>query len=113
LRKRTLSDVNYIDNIPDGKLRAFAQSIHLRLEKSQDKRSDLLKTITKLRRELEIPEDGFRFHDIPSLNLIIFDKDGRPTCEEHGVMNRYENTIYRCVTCGVAINMKNRRAIVI
>ena len=103
--------MTYIEDIPEDKLRAFAKSLHERFVNQKGITSKALHDISKLRRELGIQEDGFR--DTPSLNRIFFDDDGRPYCEEHGVMNRYEHRTHRCVMCGVAISMQNRRAIVI
>ena len=102
--------MSFIDNIPEGKLRAFAESTHEKLQISKEEKSHLLKEITKYKKRLGIQEDGFI--DTPSLNVVFFDSNtGDPYCEEHGAMNCYKNKLYRCVMCGVVVSLKNREVI--
>ena len=102
--------MRFIDKIPDNKIRDFAISTYSKLESAKKEKSDLLTQVRKLKKRLGIQEDGFI--DTPSLNLVFFDANtGRPYCEEHGAMNRYENSIYHCVMCGAVVSLKNRQVI--
>ena len=100
--------MSFIENIPDHKIRDFAISTHERNQTLKDEKSKLHHEITSLKKQLGIQEDGFK--DTPSLNLIFFNR-GSPYCEEHGAMNCFENRIYRCVMCGVAVSLKNRQVL--
>lgn len=71
--------------------------------------SELQKQVTQLKKECGLQEDGFT--DTPSLNIILFDENGRPTCSEHGTMNCYDYKIYRCVMCGVAVSLNGKKVI--
>ena len=100
--------MSFIDNIPEDKIRAFAESTYEKLQTSKEEKSDLLKEITKYKKRLGIQEDGFI--DTPSLNVVFFDANtGDPYCEEHGAMNCYKHKLYRCVMCGVVVSLKNRK----
>ncbi len=102
--------MSFIEKIPDDKIRAFAITTYNRLQSMKDDKTVLSKQILKFKKRLGIQEDGFI--DTPSLNLVFFDgKTGHPYCEEHGAMNRYEHSIYRCVMCGVVVSLENRQFI--
>ena len=42
-------------------------------------------------------------------NLVQFDDNGYPTCEEHGAMNcvNKDLTLWRCAECHIGIDIKN------
>jgi len=98
--------MSFIDKIPEDKIRDFAINQYEKVKSLESKISELQSEKGKLERQLGIQEDGFI--DTPSLNIIRFDKNGRPNCSEHGAMNCYEHKIYRCVMCGVAISLKDK-----
>jgi hypothetical protein len=43
-------------------------------------------------------------------NIVQFDERGYPACEKHGAMNSVnkEGTLWRCTTCGAAIDFKTK-----
>ena len=69
----------------------------------------LQKEIMNLKKEYGLQEDGFI--DTPSLNIICFDENGRPNCSEHGAMNCFEFKIYRCIACGVVVDLNGKKVI--
>lgn len=95
--------MSFIDKIPEGKLRDFAREQYDKVKTREQTISDLQSEINGLKKQLGVQDDGFV--DTPSLNLVMFDTVGRPCCSEHGAMNRYDHGIYRCVMCGVAIQL--------
>jgi len=95
--------MSFIDKIPDDKIRAFAEAQFEKNERQREAISALQSEVSTLKKRLGIQSDGFE--DTPSLNVIYFDRDGRPCCEEHGAMNCFKHQIYRCIMCGVAIRM--------
>jgi hypothetical protein len=40
------------------------------------------------------------------VNRVMFDRNGYPSCEEHGAMNcvNKETTLWRCLACGIGID---------
>ena len=42
-------------------------------------------------------------------NLIHFDENGYPTCEEHGAMNcvNKDLTLWRCTECHIGVDVRN------
>jgi len=83
---------------------AMLQGKDKTLKSRNNKISELQKEIIKIKKEHGIQEDGFI--DTPSLNIVKFDKNGRPNCSEHGAMNCYDHQIYRCVMCGIAVSLE-------
>lgn len=95
--------LGFIQQIPRNQIRKFAKEQYDKVKEREKKISELQSKVSKLEKQLGIQEDGFI--DTPSLNIIKFDKNGRPNCSEHGAMNCYDHNIYRCVMCGVAIQL--------
>ena len=96
-------DKKFIEMIPDEKIRSFAEEQYKKVKTREHQVSELQSEIIKLNKQLGIQPDGFI--DTPSLNIVMFDLSGQPCCSKHGVMNRYEHQIYRCVMCGIAIQL--------
>ena len=44
---------------------------------------------------------------MPYTNLVKFDENGYPMCEEHGAMNcvNKDRTLWRCLECHIGINV--------
>lgn len=105
MREQILSkkELGFIFQIPKDKIRIFAKEQYDKVKDREKTISEQKSEIVKLKKQLGIQEDGFK--DTPSLNIIRFDKNGRPNCSEHGSMNAYEHNIYRCVMCGVAVQL--------
>jgi len=95
--------MGFIDSIPRKKIRAFAKDQYDKVRDREKTISDQHSEIGKLKKQLGIQEDGFI--DTPSLNRVMFDLSGNPCCSEHGIMNQYEHKIFRCVMCGIAIQL--------
>ena len=86
------------------------ESLKKTVSKRNQKISELQSEIVSLKKQFGIQTDGFI--DTPSLNVIRFDSKGRPNCEKHGAMNCYDHTIYRCVMCGVAVQLEDNMIVV-
>ena len=95
--------MSFIDSIPRNKVREFARDQYDKVHARDKIISELRSEVDKLKKQLGIQEDGFI--DTPSLNRVMFNLSGQPCCSEHGAMNQYEYKIYRCVMCGVAIQL--------
>jgi len=102
--------LSFIDKIPEDKLRDFSVNQYEKNKALEKRCSELQSEKGKLERQLGIQEDGFI--DTPSLSIIRFDKKGRPNCEKHGAMNCYDHEIYRCIMCGVAVQLEEVEIIV-
>lgn len=104
------NEMGFIDKIPDDKIRGFAIEQYNKVKGLETKLSEIQSEKRKLEKQLGIQEDGFI--DTPSLNIIKFDSDGYPHCSEHGAMNCYKYQIYRCVMCGIAVQLENVKILV-
>ena len=93
------------DKLPPETLIKIILSKDITIKKWKTVSSKFQSDIVKIRKEHGIQKDGFT--DTPSLNIVYFDHHGRPNCSEHGAMNCYEHQIYRCVMCGVAVNLED------
>ena len=99
--------VDFIEKIPNHKIRVFAKEQYDKVKTRDDKISELQSEVTDLLKQLGKIE---LIYDTPSLNIVSFEK-GQPNCSKHGAMNQYEDGIFRCVMCGVAVSLENRRVI--
>lgn len=93
-----------INSMKPEHIKSYATSLQKQVVSQRNKISELQKTISKL-------QDNDTPHpDTPSLPVIRFREEvGQtlPFCEKHGSMNRYENHIWRCIACGVAIEYQS------
>jgi len=94
---------DFIHVIPKNKIREFARSQYNKVKERDKELAELRSNISKLEKQLGLQTDDFI--DTPSLNQVMFDLSGHPCCSEHGVMNQYEHQIYRCVMCGISIQL--------
>jgi len=82
------------------------------LEKIKLERQKIMKEHYELEKKLaEIEGEHFirGYIEKPSLPLIKIGAglNGRPICEKHGAMIRYENDIWRCEICKTAVDLQD------
>ncbi len=76
------------------------------IQRLNKEKATLQKENHRLRQDLGILEEK-GFIEQPSLPLIKVGAGlrGRPVCEVHGAMLRYEHAIWRCETCKTAVDL--------